>query len=785
MANLRKSFWYSVVMVLVSAVVGWAQPCVLPDNGTGTITLPPIGCEFTSPDEAFMIIDGLPAGTTIEMPGIWQDFICCDPPCYLCSVPLLPGDCEGDGGSLGGRFHCFESTLQLSVVGTGALAGYTRTLYVPVMCEVHTAPRILGDPVQSFQTCVFRLFGELLGDPDFCTFRITAGNDFGLPSPGQTVLTELPSGDFAVDSFFDITYQIEFEGCPGSPLDGYMGTTTATIRMQTEGLTLCAPLPNGLACNPEACVELDQQCMPTAVNYDPVTGDVVVTDCDCGDAGGCHVDATILSDCPNPCVLPDNGSGTATLPPIGCNYLSPYEVFMIINGLPPGTTLEMPGVWGDFLCCAPSCPVCSMPLSPGQCEGVGGTLGGNFECFESTLALQVHGTGDLAGYNRTLYIPVGCEVHTAPRTPGDPVQKFDALIYRLEGELFGDPDFCAFRIRAGSYHSLPCPGETTLTQLPSGDFAVDSFFDITYEIEFEGCPGSPLDGYMGTTTGTILMETGCGFEPPVCTGGCGEDYVCYQEETVLPDGTIDISCNCVEPYVIQAGFDYWATPRAEMDFLNDPLPSDFFGPGSDPFEGQVCMTGSPVDPDNALADTIVERLDDVTFNAPIGTELVDIELVALNLVSTEPITVTFDTGPAKLYDVTLTLHTAGSSAGQMTINRTHSQGGTFDFSVDAWVLFTFQDRLGSPGIHRVLPFTLTTTELYPWQSTPPILTVRPACVDGDFYPSGQDSLRLSPGVLAGFHDVTHEDPLPMDFDDDRDVDLADFAVFASQWLYGR
>jgi hypothetical protein len=79
---------------------------------------------------------------------------------------------------------------------------------------------------------MFRMQGQLFGDPDFCEFIITGGTDYGLPSPGETTLTELPGGDFAVDSFFDITYQIQFQGCPGSVLDGLSGVTTETIRWQ-------------------------------------------------------------------------------------------------------------------------------------------------------------------------------------------------------------------------------------------------------------------------------------------------------------------------------------------------------------------------------------------------------------------------------------------------------------------------------------------------------------------------------------------------------------------------
>jgi len=42
-----------------------------------------------------------------------------------------------------------------------------------------------------------------------------------------------------------------------------------------------------------------------------------------------------------PCVVPDNGGGTVTLPPAGCNYLSPSDVHEIINGLPAGTTVQL------------------------------------------------------------------------------------------------------------------------------------------------------------------------------------------------------------------------------------------------------------------------------------------------------------------------------------------------------------------------------------------------------------------------------------------------------------
>jgi hypothetical protein len=70
------------------------------------------------------------------------------------------------------------------------------------------------------------------GDPDFDLLRITAGSSFGMPSPGHTTLTQLPGSNWSVDSFFDITYRIDFIGAPGGPFGGMSGSTTGTIRMQ-------------------------------------------------------------------------------------------------------------------------------------------------------------------------------------------------------------------------------------------------------------------------------------------------------------------------------------------------------------------------------------------------------------------------------------------------------------------------------------------------------------------------------------------------------------------------
>jgi hypothetical protein len=212
----------------------------------------------------------------------------------------------------------------------------------------------------------------------------------------------------------------------------------------------------------------------------------------------------------DPCVVNDP-SGTVTLPPAGCEYLTGDQVHEIVNGLPPGTTIELAPIHKDFICNDRALGQhCDIPAIPGvTCEEPGGDFpGGNADCFDSTLAFQVTGTGLLSGFNRIINVPAPSVVDTASRVIGDPVQSFDTEMVALDGALFGDPDFCVLNIRAGSAHGLPSPGHTILTDIGGNNWAVDSFFDITYQIDFQGCPGSALEGFSGTSQGQVTMQAG-------------------------------------------------------------------------------------------------------------------------------------------------------------------------------------------------------------------------------------------------------------------------------------
>lgn len=803
----------SIVLIIVAAMlpslVGRAgEPCcTVPDN-LGTANLPPMGCTYQSYWEPWEITNRLPIGTTIEMDVTLKDFVCCGINCPLCSALMFPDDCETRGGTLGGHAECFDSTLQLEVRGTGSLAGFRRTLYVPVFCEIHTGPRTPGEPVQRFQAEMYRMEGELFGDPDFCTFRVRAGQSLGLPGPGETVLTKLPSGDFAVDSFFDITYEIEFEGCPDGVLAGYFGTTQMTKRISIcEPERACEPTQDGSACVQTECPESWDRCQPSCANFDPRTGEVTITECDCRAANDCHLDISEVGS-GSYCVLPDNDTGTADLPPIGCEYTSPDEKFMIIDGLPVNTTIEMEGTHKDFICCEDICQLCSVPIPPGECETRGGILGGNVQCFESTLYLKASGTGDLSWFNRNLAVPVFCEVHTGPRTPGEPEQSFPADMSRLHGELFGDPDFCTFRIIGGTDFGLPGPGQTTLTQLPSGDFAVDSFFDITYQIEFEGCPGSPLQKLQGTTTATIRMETGGDPVFPSCVGSCADGGTCEKKQVTNTDGTVDICCDCeYESVVCEPTADGSGCKDADC---NDPnltclpkvvrhnVPRQFFpAPGVDMI-GPIGGSMDIQDPGGAVRT--VNILSEVLPNNMVihrGTALdagdhwiVPTEMVALEL--------TGDDGTA------IRLNEAQSSIGQMI----GSSYPDTDFPAESFFdVFTEIDlpglfgtslhnaspiRLQSPGIDGIPPLGAVFETPGDWPGVEllapagektgylvvnVVLTMPPARPEWEVLEC--ECMEEDPG-----HTFTDDDDCSdcADLNCDGVVNFKDFAIMALQWL---
>ena len=185
---------------------------------------PPENCYYKSPQEVFMIIDGLPAGTTIEMSQTYEG--------VYCSATNSKEACLiEDGGFLGGQRQVFDSVMILEMRGTGQLASFRRTIKIDISSEWQSAPRTPTDSIQAFDTWIFSQQGIIVGDPDFASLQLVAGNAFGLNSFGHTTIKRLSDGRLNVDSFFDVNYQVEFIGAPGGALEGLSGTTIGFSRI--------------------------------------------------------------------------------------------------------------------------------------------------------------------------------------------------------------------------------------------------------------------------------------------------------------------------------------------------------------------------------------------------------------------------------------------------------------------------------------------------------------------------------------------------------------------------
>jgi hypothetical protein len=119
---------------------------------------------------------------------------------------------------------------------------------MPVAMKFHTGFQNAGASVQPFNVDMAQAQAQIVLDFEFNLLRFTAGTNFGLPSPGKAILTRDVTGDYLVDSFFDITYRVDFVGNPGGLFAGMSGSTTSGHRQRvgihTNGA--CGAADNGL-----------------------------------------------------------------------------------------------------------------------------------------------------------------------------------------------------------------------------------------------------------------------------------------------------------------------------------------------------------------------------------------------------------------------------------------------------------------------------------------------------------------------------------------------------------
>lgn len=425
-------------------------PCYTGWDAGGNGQYPP-SCPrgFTSHDGIMIIENGLPAGSAII--GRMSFF----------DISIVT---ETPGGPLGGEVTTVNARIQLEMRGLGAVGGYARTFVMPVTMRFSTGPQVPGTTSQVFLVDLDQAFGQIIGDPDFDLLRITAGSAFGMPGPGRATLTLASSADWLVDSFFDITYRVDFIGQPGGPFGGWSGSTTSMHRQRAGSST----------------------------------NDV--------------------------CLVPDNGTGTANWTPFGAGWWAKTEG-MLYEGSP-----------GTFL-------IGHMRrIPPGGLTSVpGGTFGGEQTADTEQLLLEVVGEGQLAGFQRAAAMSLSTWHDLGPAMALVPQQGRVSELMQAFGQVTGDPDFDLLRFVGGTDFSLPSPGHTSLTHVSGGNWAVDSFFDITYRIDMIGAPGSVLAGLSGSTLGESRLQagrerdgrclvvdngTGTADFPPMCaTGYAGPRHV--------------------------------------------------------------------------------------------------------------------------------------------------------------------------------------------------------------------------------------------------------------------
>lgn len=176
--------------------------------------------------------------------------------------------------------------------------------------------------------------------------------------------------------------------------------------------------------------------------------------------------------------------------------------------------------------------------------------------------------------------------------------------------------------------------------------------------------------------------------------------------------------------VIQNGIDVWVTKgdgSTFIDFATDPIPAGFFCPGSAPFTGRVEFEGEPIvtGTPGALGatDTIVQRLDDATFNKR-GVAVTRLQIRALSLRSVTPVKTA-----CGAFTATMSLDGVQPIT-RMRIIRENKDGGRFSAPlwINAKVSFTPIGRVSREVLEFPVEVRFRANPNFPWRSKPDVPT---------------------------------------------------------------
>jgi hypothetical protein len=168
-------------------------------------------------------------------------------------------------------------------------------------------------------------------------------------------------------------------------------------------------------------------------------------------------------------------------------------------------------------------------------------------------------------------------------------------------------------------------------------------------------------------------------------------------------------------HTLQNGIDVWKTAGDGTTFVKfnqTPIPRGFFCANSEAFTGKIVLqgrplaTGTPGELDGA--DTIVQRLDDATFDGS-GVATTRVQMRALQLESVAPIKTSCGD-----YNVRVTLNGTQPTT-TMKITREADSNGRFEAPLKVRYKITFSPtRVGAQKLELVRSFTLAPAPNATW-----------------------------------------------------------------------
>lgn len=186
------------------------------------------------------------------------------------------------------------------------------------------------------------------------------------------------------------------------------------------------------------------------------------------------------------------------------------------------------------------------------------------------------------------------------------------------------------------------------------------------------------------------------------------------------------------------------------------IPADFFGPGSDPFDGVIYVRGEALNPfQTGDSSSLFQRWSlPVLPEDPIGAMgTVDLQFLELSLVSVDPIVVTYNGGQdPMLWNVHVGLSNVQKfvEAGELSATKTHENGGTFDTVLMVQPKLTFTNvedpmdmRVLDTGLAGYDPITLMSSGTPFVHSKSPALDIV-APNDGYFVPMVEETVPGDP-----------------------------------------